>query len=75
MRLPISEDYFDASKHWDLIEEFIVEYNWIHPDVLQFATDMYWFETWLEDVLNYYDIEQEFDDYIHENVLDINKIQ
>ena len=75
MRLPISEQYFDPLKHYDLVEEFM----WlagVSGEVLQFATDMYWIEDWINDILNYYDLEEDFEEYMKDNredyVLDSN---
>jgi len=68
MRLPISEQYFDplANNNWLLVEDFMW-WTWVPGEVLQFATDMYWVETWIEDILDYYDLEQDFEDYMKEN--------
>ena len=66
MRLPISEKYFDPLKYYDLVEDFMW-WAGVSGEVLQFATDMYWVETWIEDILNYYDLEQDFEDYMKDN--------
>lgn len=66
MKLPISEQYFDPLKHYDLVEDFMW-WAGVSGEVLQFATDMYWVETWIEDILNYYDLEQDFEDYMKDN--------
>ena len=68
MNLPISEKYFDpiADNNWQLVEDFMW-WAGVSGEVLQFATDMYWVETWIEDILNYYDLEQDFEDYMKDN--------
>ena len=68
MNLPISEKYFDpiANDNWQLVEDFMW-WAGVSGEVLQFATDMYWVETWIEDILNYYDLEQDFEDYMKDN--------
>ena len=78
MRLPISEQYFDplANNNWQLVEDFMW-WAWVSGEVLQFATDMYWVETWIEDILDYYDLGDDFEEYLKENrdgyVLDDNE--
>lgn len=75
MRLPISEQYFDPLKHYDLVEDFMW-WAGVSGEVLQFATDMYWVEDWINDILNYYDLEEDFEEYMKDNredyVLDSN---
>lgn len=75
MRLPISEQYFDPLKHYDLVEDFMW-WAGVSGEVLQFATDMYWIEEWINDILNYYDLEEDFEEYMKDNredyVLDSN---
>ena len=75
MRLPISEQYFDPLKHYDLVEDFMW-WAGVSGEVLQFATDMYWIEDWINDILNYYDLEEDFEEYMKDNredyVLDSN---
>lgn len=75
MRLPISEQYFDPLKHYDLVEDFMW-WAGVSGEVLQFATDMYWVEDWINDILNYYDLEDDFEEYMKDNrddyVLDSN---
>lgn len=66
MRLPISEQYFDPLKHYDLVEDFMW-WAGVSGEVLQFATDMYWIEDWINDILNYYDLEEDFEEYMKGN--------
>ena len=66
MRLPISEQYFDELKHYDLVEDFMW-WAGVSGEVLQFATDMYWTDTWVCDILNYYDLEEDFENYLKDN--------
>ena len=66
MRLSISDIYFDALEHYDLVEDFLW-WAGIPGEVLQFATWMYWVDTWIEDILNYYDLEDDFEEYLKEN--------
>ena len=76
MRLPISEQYFDPLKNYDLVEEFMW-WAGVSGEVLQFATDMYWVEDWINDILDYYDLEEDFEEYMKDNrddyVLDSNE--
>ena len=66
MRLPISEQYFDPHKERDLVEDFMW-WAGVSGEVLQFATDMYWTENWILDIINYYDLEDDFEEYMKEN--------
>ena len=69
MRLPISEQYFDpiANGNRDLVEDCLVNSCNVSEDVLQFATDYYWVENWIEAIIDYYDLQDEFEDYMKSN--------
>lgn len=66
MRLPISEQYFDPLKERDLIEDCILWLN-VNWEVLEFATDYYWVEDWLNAIIDYYDLQDDFEEYMKEN--------
>lgn len=67
MKLPISEQYFDPHKARDLVEDCLVNGCNVSEDVLQFATDYYWTENWIEAIIDYYDLQDEFEDYMKDN--------
>ena len=53
----------DYHKHYDLIEEFIVE-SGISAEVLQFATDYMGLTDGMEAVIDYYDLADELEEYL-----------
>lgn len=77
MHLPISEQYFDPLKgdNRSLVENFMFDCG-VSLDTLQFATDYYWVSEWIEAILDYYDLEDDFEEYMKDNrdeyVLDDN---
>lgn len=66
MKLPISEQYFDPIKERNLVEDCLLWLN-VNWEVIQFATDMYWVEKWIEDIIDYYDLQYDFEGYMKEN--------
>jgi len=68
MNLPNSQKYFDpiADNNRSLVENFIFD-SGVSLEVLQFATDYYWVSDWLEAVLDYYDLEDDFEEYLKDN--------
>lgn len=68
MNLPNSQKYFDpiADNNRSLVENFIFD-SGVSLEVLQFATDYYWVSDWLEAVIDYYDLEDDFEEYLKEN--------
>ena len=68
MNLPISEKYFDpiADNNWQLVEDFMW-WAGVSGEVLQFATDYYWVSDWVEAIVDYYDLADDFEEYLKEN--------
>ena len=68
MNLPNSQKYFDpiADDNRSLVENFIFD-SGVSLEVLQFATDYYWVSDWLEAVIDYYDLEDDFEEYLKDN--------
>lgn len=68
MNLPISEKYFDpiANDNWQLVEDFMW-WAGVSGEVLQFATDYYWVSDWVEAIIDYYDLADDFEEYLKDN--------
>ena len=68
MNLPISEKYFDpiANDNWQLVEDFMW-WAGVSGEVLQFATDYYWVSDWVEAIIDYYNLADDFEEYLKEN--------
>lgn len=68
MHLKNSEKYFDpiADNNRQLVEDFM-DWTGVSGEVLQFATDYYWVSDWLEAILDYYDLADDFEEFVEEN--------
>lgn len=56
--------YFDCNKNRDLVEDFINNTWVVSSDTLQFVTDYWWIDDWVSAIIDYYDLQDEFEDYI-----------
>lgn len=56
--------YFDCNKNRDLVEDFINNTWVVSSDTLQFVTDYWWIDDWVSAIIDYYDLQDEFEDYV-----------
>lgn len=59
--------YFDCVKNYDLIEECLLNQCNVNWEVLAFATDYYGVTSWIEAIIDYYDLEEDVEKYMEEN--------
>lgn len=59
--------YFGCNKNRDLVEDFINNTWVVSSDTLQFVTDYWWIDDWVSAIIDYYDLQDEFEDYLKDN--------
>ena len=59
--------YFDFNKNRDLVESFLEDSWTVSSDTLQFVTDYWWIDNWVSAIIDYYDLDEDFEDYLKDN--------
>lgn len=59
--------YFDCNKNRDLVESFLEDSWTVSLDTLQFVTDYWWIDNWVNAIIDYYDLDEDFEDYLKDN--------
>lgn len=59
--------YFDCNKNRDLVEGFLEDSWTVSSDTLQFVTDYWWTDDWVSAIIDYYDLDEDFEDYLKDN--------